>query len=211
MLQPIPATDVRLNPLSPVSNTRTRSQKKRVQFTPASIWPTTPFMLTATARQMDDAREAKKPRIAKRRPATPTQTAARRPKASASTWRLAELENCAVVIKRGVPPSDMIPEKFFTFTHLEKFADCLHHPLIMSLTGPGKTDICKLSSEEAQKLDLINEAGVRCEHVFHAFSRMFQAQPVLRELALSRKHGEHKASQNVILPATSTGTIYNRI
>jgi len=104
----------------------------------------------------------------------------------------------------------MIPARFFNFGHLEKFADCLHPSLVVFLTDLGKQDICKLSSEEARDLDLINESGVRCELVFHAFSRMFHAQPVLRELALSRKRGEHKASQNIIPQTPSTGTFYNR-
>ena len=167
-------------------------------------------MLTAIAQQMADAREAKKPRIARRRPATPTQKTARRPKASASTWRLAELENCSVVIKRDVAPSDMIPKRFFNLAHLERFADCLHRSLVVLLTGLGKQDICKLSAEEARDLDLIDESSVRCEVVFRAFSRMFQAQPALRELALSRKRGEHKSSQNVVLQTASTGTVCNR-
>ena len=82
---------------------------------------------------MDDERQAKKPRT-QRRPATPTQKTAKRPRTSASTWRLAELENCSVLIKRDVPPSDMIPGKFFNFGHLDTLADCLHPSLTMWLT-----------------------------------------------------------------------------
>jgi len=79
---------------------------------------------------MDDEREAKKLRRETRH-VTPTQKTAKRQKTSASTWRLAELENCSVVINRDVPPKDMIPEKFFNFTHLEKFEDCFDHSLVM--------------------------------------------------------------------------------
>jgi len=43
MLQPIPVTDVRLNSLSPLAkDPKSPKQKKRVQFTPASIPPLPP-------------------------------------------------------------------------------------------------------------------------------------------------------------------------
>ena len=127
MLQPIRVTDVRLNSVSPVNKeAKTSKEKKRVQFTPASIHPPR-SALTEIAQRMDDDRQAKKPRT-ESRPATPTPKTVKRPK-SASTWRRAELENCSVVMKRDVAPSNMIPERFFNFAHLQKFADCLHHPL----------------------------------------------------------------------------------
>ena len=155
---------------------------------------------------MDDEREAKKPRR-ETQPATLTQRTGKCQKTSASTWRLAELENCSVGIKRDVLPKDMIPEKFFNFAHLEKFEDCLDLSFVMSLTWLGKKDMCRLSSEEAQKLDLINESSVYCRLVFHAFSWMFQAQPLLRELALSRKRAQHKPSWNVVSQSSSIGTL----
>ena len=79
----------------------------------------------------------------------------------------------------------------------------------MWLTDLGKEDICRLSSEEARDRELITESGVHCEHVFHALSQMFQAQPVLRELALSQKRSQQKLLQNIVSQPASTCTFYN--
>jgi len=103
----------------------------------------------------------------------------------------------------------MIPHKFFNFGHLDKLADCLHPSLTMWLIDLGKKDLCRLSSEEARDRELITESGVHCEHVFHALSQMFQAQPVLRELALSQKRSQQKLLQNIVSQPASTCTFYN--
>jgi hypothetical protein len=50
---------------------------------------------------------------------------------SSCTWKRAELEHFNVGTVREVDVKSMIPERFFDFGHLEKYAQCTH-----SLTPP---------------------------------------------------------------------------
>jgi len=72
---------------------------------------------------MDDARQAKKPRI-KSRPSTPDTALQTRRHKSASGWGLEDLRNCSVEVVQDVAPVEMIPEKFFDFArpHLKKYS-----------------------------------------------------------------------------------------
>jgi hypothetical protein len=44
---------------------------------------------------------------------------------SSCTWRDAELESLKVTVVRDVDVREMIPEKFFNFSHLEEYEQCI--------------------------------------------------------------------------------------
>ena len=129
MLKPIRSTDARLNsPTDQIPQQRASKAQKTLQFTAQSNFPLpSSFVIQGGARancaaiQMDDERQAKKPRI-RSRPSTPVdKTLKGQQYKSASGWRLEDLRNCSVEIVHGVDPRQMIPEKFFDFKHLGQY------------------------------------------------------------------------------------------
>ena len=110
MLQPIRATDVRLN----------STASKKVHFSKEGKSHSLHSAKTtaiAMSRRQAKRQVSKPPRM----PSPPNQAVI----GSSCTWGEFELECFHVTVQWDVDPLEIIPERFFVFDHLEEFQNCI--------------------------------------------------------------------------------------
>jgi hypothetical protein len=107
---------------------------------------------------------------------------------SSSTWKLDELKHFNVKIEKDVDVTKMIPQRYFAFDHLERYARCLF-PRRNSLIV-GKEQLCAMSDKDVKNERVVNRIENNSFMVFVSLLQLFQVQSDLGHANITRKRQE---------------------
>ena len=144
-LQPIPATNSRLNSLIHQADTEVGkastinkpSTAKHVSFPSEGISLPPPLLSTILKEVMAKANSQakKKSKYRRTRTARPKMRDEKAVIGSSCTWGDKELDRFNVDVLRNVAVEDMIPSRFFNFVHIENYEECLIRVHCQKLTN----------------------------------------------------------------------------